>query len=144
MDNEQFCFVGGCQRNWDELPSPDGLQTVGIDTDNRAGNYIDWRMQYLPRQKQPFLKATVAISSLYFKGRILRCTDALSQKAGSKTRMSAKEIKDEIQRLEPAEKLEIFRWVSKQLHLADLVQGVGVYRASWNPLRVEQKRKSIP
>ena len=58
--------------------------------------------------------------------------------------MSAKEIKDEIQKLEPAEKLEIFRWVSKQLHLADLVQGVGVYWASWNPLRVDQKLKSIP
>jgi hypothetical protein len=58
--------------------------------------------------------------------------------------MSAKEIKDEIQKLEPAEKLEIFRWVSKQLHLADLVQGFGVYRASWNPLRVDQNLKSIP
>jgi PAS domain S-box-containing protein len=92
----------------------------------------------------PFLKATVAISRLYFKGRILRCTDALSQKAGSKTRMSAKEIKNEIQMLEPAEKVEIFRWLSKQLHLADLVQGVGGYRASWNPLRVDQKGKSIP
>jgi hypothetical protein len=58
--------------------------------------------------------------------------------------MSAKEIKNEIQMLEPAEKVEIFRWLSKQLHLADLVQGVGGYRASWNPLRVDQKGKSIP
>jgi hypothetical protein len=58
--------------------------------------------------------------------------------------MSAKEIKDEIQMLEPAEKVEIFRWLSKQLHLSDLVQGVGGYRASWNPLRVDQKGKSIP
>jgi hypothetical protein len=69
---------------------------------------------------------------------------SLSQRAESKTRMRAKEIKDEIQKLEPAEKLEIFRWVSKQLHLVDLVQGVGVYRASWNPLRVDRKLKFIP
>jgi len=36
--------------------------------------------------------------------------------------MSATEIKNEIQKLKPAEKREIFRWVSEQLHVADLVQ----------------------
>jgi hypothetical protein len=54
--------------------------------------------------------------------------------------MSVKEIKDEIQKLES----EILRWVNEQLHLADLVQGVGVYRALWNPSRVNQKLKFIP
>ena len=58
--------------------------------------------------------------------------------------MSATEIKNEIQKLEPAEKREIFRWVSEQLHVADLVQGVGVYRALWNPSGINQKLKFIP
>ena len=31
LGDEQFCFVEGCQRSWDELPSPDGPLTVGID-----------------------------------------------------------------------------------------------------------------
>src|SRR5260370_2322163 len=29
--DEQFCFVEGCQRSWDELPSPDGPLMVWID-----------------------------------------------------------------------------------------------------------------
>ena len=45
-----------------------------------------------------------------------------------KATMSAKEIKDEIQRLNPTDKIEVYRWVSKQLHVADLLAGVGVYR----------------
>ena len=35
LGDEQFCFVEGCQRSWDELPSPDGPLTVGID-----GGYV--------------------------------------------------------------------------------------------------------
>jgi hypothetical protein len=35
LGDEQFCFVEGCQRIWDELPSPDGPLTVGID-----GGYV--------------------------------------------------------------------------------------------------------
>ena len=31
LGDEQFCFVEGSQRGWDELPSPDGPLTVGID-----------------------------------------------------------------------------------------------------------------
>ena len=57
--------------------------------------------------------------------------------------MSAKEIKDEIQKLEPTEKIEIFRWVKNQIHLADIVEGVGVFRTLCNPLKVDQKLKVI-
>ena len=35
LGDEQFCFVEGCQRIWDELPSPNGPITVGID-----GGYV--------------------------------------------------------------------------------------------------------
>src|ERR1700736_6294099 len=35
LGDEQFCFVEGRQRSWDELPSPDGPLTVGID-----GGYV--------------------------------------------------------------------------------------------------------
>src|SRR6266481_3358349 len=35
LGDEQFCFVEGSQRGWDELPSPDGPLTVGID-----GGYV--------------------------------------------------------------------------------------------------------
>ena len=35
LGDEQFCFVEGCQRSWDELPSPDGPLTVGI-----GGGYV--------------------------------------------------------------------------------------------------------
>ena len=35
LGDEQFCFVEGCQRSWDKLPSPDGPLTVGID-----GGYV--------------------------------------------------------------------------------------------------------
>src|SRR5271166_4199756 len=38
MGDEQFCFVEGCQRSWDELPAPDGPLTVGID-----GGYVRGR-----------------------------------------------------------------------------------------------------
>jgi hypothetical protein len=31
LGDEQFCFVEGCQRSWDELPAPHGPLTVGID-----------------------------------------------------------------------------------------------------------------
>jgi hypothetical protein len=31
LGDEQFCFIEGCQRSWDEVPAPDGPLTVGID-----------------------------------------------------------------------------------------------------------------
>ena len=40
MGDEQFCFVEGCQRSWDELPAPDGPLTVGID-----GGYVRGRLK---------------------------------------------------------------------------------------------------
>ena len=40
LGDEQFCFVEGCQRIWDELPSPDGPLTVGID-----GGYVRGRQK---------------------------------------------------------------------------------------------------
>jgi hypothetical protein len=38
LGDEQFYFVDGCQRSWDELPAPDGPLTVGID-----GGYVRGR-----------------------------------------------------------------------------------------------------
>src|SRR4051794_37438985 len=35
LGDEQFCFIEGCQRDWTQLPQPDGPLTVGID-----GGYI--------------------------------------------------------------------------------------------------------
>jgi hypothetical protein len=31
LGEEQFCFIEGCQQDWDQLPPPDGPLTVGID-----------------------------------------------------------------------------------------------------------------
>jgi hypothetical protein len=31
LGEEQDCFIGGCQRDWNALPAPDGPLTVGID-----------------------------------------------------------------------------------------------------------------
>ena len=60
-----------------------------------------------------------------------------------KATMSAKEIKDEIQRLNPTDKIAVYRWVSKQLHVADLLAGVGVYRCFCNPLKTTPKPRVI-
>ena len=35
LGEEQNCFIEGCQRDWNELPAPDGPLTVGID-----GGYV--------------------------------------------------------------------------------------------------------
>jgi hypothetical protein len=31
LGDEQYCFIEGCQRDWNQLPQPDGPLTVGID-----------------------------------------------------------------------------------------------------------------
>ena len=36
LGEEQWSFVEGCQRDWNELPPPDGPLTVGID-----GGYME-------------------------------------------------------------------------------------------------------
>jgi hypothetical protein len=56
MGNEQFCFVEGCQRSWDELPAPDGPLTVGID-----GGYVRGR------NKQGHFEVIAGKSILAFK-----------------------------------------------------------------------------
>src|SRR5271157_874478 len=56
LGDEQFCFVEGCQRSWDELPSPDGPLTVGID-----GGYVRGQ------QKQGQLEVIAGKSLLAFK-----------------------------------------------------------------------------
>ena len=65
-----------------------------------------------------------------------------AEKAEEKT-MSAREIKDEIQKLEPTEKLEIFRWVSNQMYVAEFNWDARVYRSLGNPLRADQKLRVI-
>jgi hypothetical protein len=42
--------------------------------------------------------------------------------------MNAKQIKDEIRKLNQIDKIEIFRWIDVQAHAADLLSGIGVYR----------------
>src|SRR5260370_36771663 len=37
MGDEQFCFVEGCQRSWDELPAPDGPLPSGSMVAMSAG-----------------------------------------------------------------------------------------------------------
>jgi hypothetical protein len=56
MGDEQFCFVEGCQRSWDELPAPDGPLTVGID-----GGYVRGR------RKQGQFEVIAGKSILAFK-----------------------------------------------------------------------------
>ena len=57
--------------------------------------------------------------------------------------MGAREIKEEIKKLEPAQKLEIFKWVNDQINFAEFDSGIGVYRSLGNPLRVDHKLKVI-
>ena len=47
--------------------------------------------------------------------------------------MNVKKIKDEIRKLSPADKLEIYRWIDDQAHSAELLSGIGVYR--WSAVR---------
>src|SRR6266481_9819073 len=56
MGDEQFCFVEGCQRSWDELPASDGPLTVGID-----GGYVRGR------NKQGHFEVMAGKSILAFK-----------------------------------------------------------------------------
>ncbi len=56
LEEEQPCFVSGCQRDWNELPMPDGPLTVGID-----GGYV--REQH----KQGHFEVIAGKSILAFK-----------------------------------------------------------------------------
>jgi hypothetical protein len=62
MGDEQFCFVEGCQRSWDELPAPDGPLTIGID-----GGYVRGR------NKQGHFEVIAGKSILAFKPHFLFC-----------------------------------------------------------------------
>ena len=57
--------------------------------------------------------------------------------------MGAKEIKEGIKKLEPTQKLEIFKWVNSQINFAEFCSGVGVYRSLDNPLKGDHKLKVI-
>jgi hypothetical protein len=57
--------------------------------------------------------------------------------------MGAKEIKEEIKKLEPTQKLEIFKWVNSQINFAEFGPGAGVYRSLDNPLKGDHKLKVI-
>jgi hypothetical protein len=52
--------------------------------------------------------------------------------------MSAKQIKDEIRKLDRADKIEIYRWIGGQIHAANLLSGIGVYRPAKNPQGTDQ------
>jgi hypothetical protein len=43
--------------------------------------------------------------------------------------MNAKQIKNEIRKLDRIEKIEIYRWIGAQIHAANLLSGIGVYRS---------------
>jgi hypothetical protein len=57
--------------------------------------------------------------------------------------MGAKEIKEEIKKLEPTQKLEIFKWVNSQINVAEFGSRVGVYRSLDNRLKGDHKLKVI-
>jgi hypothetical protein len=52
----------------------------------------------------------------------------------SRSSMSAKQIKNEIRQLDQIDKVEIYRWTGVQIHAADLLSGIGVYR----PLAIDR------
>ena len=43
--------------------------------------------------------------------------------------MNAAQIKDEIRKLNRTDKIEIYRWIGAQIHAANLLSGIGVYRS---------------
>jgi hypothetical protein len=55
--------------------------------------------------------------------------------------MGAKEIKEEIKKLELTQKLENFIWVNNQINVAEFCSRVGMYRSLDNPLRVTTTEK---
>jgi hypothetical protein len=57
--------------------------------------------------------------------------------------MDAKQIKDEIRRLNQVDKIEIYRWIGVQIHAIDLLSGVGVYRSLPNGERTRQSCRVI-
>jgi hypothetical protein len=57
--------------------------------------------------------------------------------------MNAKQIKDEIRKLNQIDKIEIFRWIDVQAHAADLLSGIGVYRLHTVRQAVDQKCRVI-
>ena len=57
--------------------------------------------------------------------------------------MGTKEIKEAIKKLEPTQKLEIFKWLNNQINVAEFCSGVGVYRSLDNPLKGDHKLKVI-
>jgi hypothetical protein len=57
--------------------------------------------------------------------------------------MNAKQIKDEIRKLNRIDKIEIFRWIDVQAHAAHLLSGIGVYRLHAVRQGVDQKCRVI-
>jgi hypothetical protein len=57
--------------------------------------------------------------------------------------MNAKQIKDVIRKLDPADQIEIYRWIGSQIHAANLLSGIGVYRPAKNPQGPEQTCRVI-
>jgi hypothetical protein len=57
--------------------------------------------------------------------------------------MNAKQIKDEIRKLNQIDKMEIYRWVAVQDHAASLLSRIGVYRSHAVRQGVEQKCRVI-
>ena len=57
--------------------------------------------------------------------------------------MNAKQIKDEIRKLNQIDKIEIFRWIDDQAHGAHLLTGIGVYRLQAAGQGVYQKCRVI-
>jgi len=57
--------------------------------------------------------------------------------------MNLKQIKDEIRKLDRADKIEIYRWIGRQIHAANLLSGVGVYRPVKNREGTEETCRVI-
>jgi hypothetical protein len=57
--------------------------------------------------------------------------------------MNAKQIKDEIRKLNRTDKIELYRWIDDQAHATDLLSGIGVYRSFATRHEGQQKCRVI-
>jgi len=57
--------------------------------------------------------------------------------------INTKLIKDEIRKLNPLDRIAIYRWIGVKIHAAILLSGIEVYRSVANRQGVDQKCRVI-
>jgi hypothetical protein len=71
-----------------------------------------------------------------------RCLVCAARLEVGKTSMNARQIKDEIRRLNRSEKVEIFRWIDQEIG-DDMVRRIGMDRSLQIRQELEQTWKSV-